>query len=120
MASSVVSIEVNLGILQVRLVAVAIGDRLIELGLIRSRVDHDFHAARGKLRSRPRTHVSGAGYFFVDSQDGKQLDQGTLNLVDNQIIRTTDTIRLRAQFANKKQLLWPAQLVNAQLLLYAA
>ena len=54
---------------------------------------------------------------FVDSQDGKQLDQGTLNLVDNQIIQTTGTIRLRAQFPNKKQLLWPGQLVNARLLL---
>jgi membrane fusion protein, multidrug efflux system len=54
---------------------------------------------------------------FVDSQDGKQLDQGTLNLVDNQIIQTTGTIRLRAEFPNKKQLLWPGQLVNARLLL---
>ena len=54
---------------------------------------------------------------FVDSQDGKQLDQGTLNLVDNQIIQTTGTIRLRAQFPNKKHLLWPGQLVNARLLL---
>jgi len=26
---------------------------------------------------------------FVDSQDGKQLDQGRLNLIDNQIIQTT-------------------------------
>jgi membrane fusion protein, multidrug efflux system len=54
---------------------------------------------------------------FVDSQDGKQLDQGTLNLVDNQIIQTTGTIRLRAEFPNKKHLLWPGQLVNARLLL---
>ena len=54
---------------------------------------------------------------FVDSQDGKQLDQGTLNLIDNQIIQTTGTIRLRAQFPNPKHLLWPGQLVNARLLL---
>ena len=54
---------------------------------------------------------------FVDSQDGKQLDQGTLNLIDNQIIQTTGTIRLRAQFPNQKHLLWPGQLVNARLLL---
>jgi multidrug efflux system membrane fusion protein len=54
---------------------------------------------------------------FVDSQDGKQLDQGTLNLVDNQIIQATGTIRLRAQFPNKKHLLWPGQLVNARLLI---
>src|SRR5208282_5049330 len=54
---------------------------------------------------------------FVDGQDGKQLDQGRLNLIDNQIIQTTGTIRLRAQFPNHKHLLWPGQLVNARLLL---
>ena len=53
---------------------------------------------------------------FVDGQDGKQLDQGRLNLIDNQIIQTTGTIRLRAEFPNKKHLLWPGQLVNARLL----
>lgn len=54
---------------------------------------------------------------FVDSQDGKQLDQGKLNLIDNQIIQTTGTIRLRAEFPNHKHLLWPGQLVNARLLI---
>jgi multidrug efflux system membrane fusion protein len=54
---------------------------------------------------------------FVDSQNGKQLDQGKLNLIDNQIIQTTGTIRLRAEFPNKKHLLWPGQLVNSRLLI---
>ena len=54
---------------------------------------------------------------LVDSQNGKQLDQGKLDLIDNQIIQTTGTIRLRAQFPNQKHLLWPGQLVNARLLL---
>jgi len=54
---------------------------------------------------------------FVDSQNGKQLDQGELDLIDNQIIQTTGTIRLRAQFPNQKHLLWPGQLVNARLVL---
>jgi multidrug efflux system membrane fusion protein len=54
---------------------------------------------------------------FVDGQDGKQLDQGTLNLIDNQIIQTTGTIRLRAEFPNRKHLLWPGLLVNTRLLL---
>jgi multidrug efflux system membrane fusion protein len=55
--------------------------------------------------------------IFVDSQGGKQLGQGKLDLIDNQIIQTTGTIRLRAEFPNKKHLLWPGQLVNARLLL---
>jgi membrane fusion protein, multidrug efflux system len=63
-------------------------------------------------------HMSqGPVTVFVDTQDGKQLDQGKLNLIDNQIIQTTGTIRLRAQFPNHKHLLWPGQLVNARLLL---
>jgi multidrug efflux system membrane fusion protein len=54
---------------------------------------------------------------FADSQENKQLDQGKLNLIDNQIIQTTGTIRLRAEFPNTKHLLWPGELVNARLLL---
>jgi multidrug efflux system membrane fusion protein len=54
---------------------------------------------------------------FVDSQNGKQLDEGRLTLIDNQIIQSTGTIRLRAEFPNRKHLLWPGQLVNARLLL---
>ena len=54
---------------------------------------------------------------FVDSQKGKQLDEGRLTLIDNQIIQSTGTIRLRAEFPNRKHLLWPGQLVNARLLL---
>jgi multidrug efflux system membrane fusion protein len=51
------------------------------------------------------------------SQDDKvELDQGTLLLVDNQIVQTTGTIRLRATFPNEKRQLWPGELVNARLL----
>jgi multidrug efflux system membrane fusion protein len=52
------------------------------------------------------------------SQDDKtQLDSGELELIDNQILQTTGTIRLRANFPNARRLLWPGQLVNARLLL---
>jgi membrane fusion protein, multidrug efflux system len=52
------------------------------------------------------------------SQDEKiKLDEGELLLIDNQIIQTTGTIRLRATFPNSKRLLWPGELVNARLLL---
>jgi membrane fusion protein, multidrug efflux system len=50
------------------------------------------------------------------SQDDKtELDQGKLDLIDNQIIQTTGTIRLRASFPNAKRMLWPGELVNARL-----
>ena len=52
------------------------------------------------------------------SQDDKtKLDEGKLLLVDNQIIQTTGTIRLRATFPNAERQLWPGALVNARLLL---
>ena len=51
------------------------------------------------------------------SQDDKtELDQGTLELIDNQILQTTGTIRLRPIFPTRA-VLWPGELVNARLLL---
>jgi membrane fusion protein, multidrug efflux system len=80
------------------------------ISLIFTLPEANFVSVQERLSNGPVT-------VFVDSQDGKQLDQGTLNLVDNQIIQTAGTIRLRAQFPNHKHLLWPGQLVNARLLL---
>jgi multidrug efflux system membrane fusion protein len=52
------------------------------------------------------------------SQDDKtKLDEGKLDLIDNQIVQTTGTIRLRASFPNAKRRLWPGELINARLLL---
>ena len=51
-------------------------------------------------------------------QDDKtELDEGKLDLIDNQIVQTTGTIRLRASFPNARHTLWPGELVNARLLL---
>jgi membrane fusion protein, multidrug efflux system len=52
------------------------------------------------------------------SQDDKiKLDQGTLELVDNQIIQTSGSVRLKAKFPNPAHLLWPGELVNIRLLI---
>jgi multidrug efflux system membrane fusion protein len=52
------------------------------------------------------------------SQDNTiKLDEGTLGLVNNQILQTTGSIQLKANFPNKTHLLWPGELVNARLLL---
>jgi multidrug efflux system membrane fusion protein len=52
------------------------------------------------------------------SQDGKiKLDEGTLTLVDNEILQTTGSIRLKAAFPNKTHRLWPGELINMRLLL---
>jgi membrane fusion protein, multidrug efflux system len=55
---------------------------------------------------------------FADSQDGKiQLDQGKLTLVDNEILQTTGSIRLKAEFPNTAHRLWPGELISVRLLL---
>src|SRR5207253_10224562 len=45
-----------------------------------------------------------------------QLDQGLLGLVNNEILQTTGSIQLKANFDNKANKLWPGELVNARLL----
>src|ERR1700728_1218312 len=51
------------------------------------------------------------------SQDDTiELGQGVLGLVNNEILQTTGSIQLKANFANKSHKIWPGQLVNARLL----
>ncbi len=52
------------------------------------------------------------------SRDGtRHLDDGVLDLVDNQVDQTTGMVRLRATLPNKQNLLWPGQFVNARMTL---
>src|SRR6202451_384624 len=54
---------------------------------------------------------------FAYSQDGKiKLDEGKLELVDNEILQTTGSIRLKAEFPNKDHRLWPGELISMRLL----
>jgi multidrug efflux system membrane fusion protein len=54
--------------------------------------------------------------FAYNQDDTIQLDQGQLGLVNNEILQTTGSIQLKANFANKSKRLWPGELVNARLL----
>jgi membrane fusion protein, multidrug efflux system len=52
------------------------------------------------------------------SQDDKvKLGEGKLTLVDNEILQTTGSIRLKADFPNHDHRLWPGELINVRLLL---
>ncbi len=51
------------------------------------------------------------------SENNRDLADGTLLTPDNAIDTTTGTIRLKATFANDKNLLWPGQFVDARMLL---
>jgi membrane fusion protein, multidrug efflux system len=46
-----------------------------------------------------------------------KLDEGELGLVNNEILQTTGSIQLKANFDNKSNRLWPGELVNVRLLL---
>jgi membrane fusion protein, multidrug efflux system len=49
------------------------------------------------------------------SADGKrQLDRGSVDLIDNQIDQTTGTIKLKASFPNLDLRLWPGDFVNGR------
>jgi membrane fusion protein, multidrug efflux system len=52
-----------------------------------------------------------------NQDDTMKLDQGLLGLVNNEILQTTGSIQLKANFDNKANKLWPGELVNARLLL---
>jgi multidrug efflux system membrane fusion protein len=46
-----------------------------------------------------------------------RLGEGQLGLVNNEILQTTGSIQLKANFRNGERSLWPGELVNARLLL---
>jgi multidrug efflux system membrane fusion protein len=56
------------------------------ISLIFTLPETDFARVQERMTQGPLT-------VFVDNQNGRQLDQGTLNLIDNQIIQTTGTRR---------------------------
>jgi multidrug efflux system membrane fusion protein len=45
------------------------------------------------------------------------IDHGTLRVVDNQVDQTTGTVKLKAEFPNANEQLWPGQFVNVRLLI---
>jgi multidrug efflux system membrane fusion protein len=61
--------------------------------------------------------AAGAVQVTTLSRDGgKELDTGTLSLIDNEIDQTTGTAKLKATFSNERNSLWPGQYVNARVL----
>lgn len=51
-----------------------------------------------------------------DQDNVKQLAQGKLLLIDNQIDQSTSTIRLKAEFPNQDERLWPGEFVHIRML----
>jgi len=51
------------------------------------------------------------------SQDGKNLGQGKLTFINNQVVATTGTVALYATFPNDNEALWPGEFVTVELVL---
>src|SRR6476620_6271815 len=51
-----------------------------------------------------------------NQDDTLELGKGVLALVNNEILQTTGSIQLKANFSNTSRKLWPGELVNARLL----
>jgi multidrug efflux system membrane fusion protein len=69
-------------------------------------------ALLGKMKSGGRLQVEA-----FNRDQSRKLSTGYLLTVDNQIDPTTGTVKLKAEFANRNNELFPNQFVNAQLLL---
>jgi len=54
--------------------------------------------------------------FAMSRDDNRQLAEGTLAVLDNQISQTTGTMRLKGTFPNKDGALWPGEFLNIRLL----
>lgn len=50
--------------------------------------------------------------LVVTASTGQATATGTLRFIDNSVDATTGTIKLKAEFANKKEALWPGEFVN--------
>jgi multidrug efflux system membrane fusion protein len=52
----------------------------------------------------------------LSRDDKTELDRGTLAVLDNEIIQSSGTLKLKATFPNTNQKLWPGDFVNVKLL----
>jgi multidrug efflux system membrane fusion protein len=69
-----------------------------------------------RIQQQQQTTKTPLPVLAYSQDDTIQLDQGRLGLVNNEILQTTGSIQLKANFDNKSNRLWPGQLVNARLL----
>jgi multidrug efflux system membrane fusion protein len=69
-----------------------------------------------QIQQQQQNAKSALTVFAYNQDNSMQLDQGQLGLVNNEILQTTGSIQLKANFANASHRLWPGELVNARLL----
>ena len=76
-----------------------------------------FTAPEGRLPTINEAQAKQPLKVIALSTDGKkQLSEGALSVINNQVDTTSGTIRLKAVFDNKDHALWPGQSVSTRLL----
>jgi membrane fusion protein, multidrug efflux system len=69
-----------------------------------------FSLPENQLQQLRKAQEEGRGEIYAYDQDGNaQIATGKLQVVDNQIDTQTGTIRLKAEFPNESDALWPGQ-----------
>ena len=74
-----------------------------------------FTAPQEELGRIQSALASGEPKVTADASDGRELASGRLRIIDNQIDPSTATIRLKADFDNKDNALWPGLAVTTSL-----
>lgn len=70
-----------------------------------------------KIQQRQEETKGPLAVIAYNQDNTIELGQGQLGLVNNEILQTTGSIQLKANFANKQNRLWPGELIDARLLL---
>lgn len=68
-------------------------------------------------RVRQAAATAKLAVLAYDGDDNRELAEGTLSVINNQVDQATGTITLKAIFPNKNAALWPGAFVNAHLVL---
>jgi membrane fusion protein, multidrug efflux system len=69
-----------------------------------------------KIQQQQQKTNTALKVMAYNQDDTIELGQGVLGLVNNEILQTTGSIQLKANFPNSSHRLWPGELVNARLL----
>jgi len=72
--------------------------------------ESELTAVQSALKAGP-VHI-----FAMSRDDNRQLAEGTLAVLDNEISQTTGTMRLKGTFPNQDGSLWPGEFLNIRLL----
>ena len=69
-----------------------------------------------RLKDNDRETMTPREMLTELEDDNRQLAEGTLAVLDNQISQTTGTMRLKGTFPNQDGALWPGEFLNIRLL----